>query len=88
MKFILIQVRVTDNGEGIDADQLPHLFDRFYRGDSARRRDAAGSGIGLTIARAMVEAHGGRLTVFSAGSGEGATFTISLPVAPQAADSH
>ena len=83
-----IQVRVTDNGEGIDADQLPHLFDRFYRGDSARRRDAAGSGIGLTIARAMVEAHGGRLTVFSAGSGEGATFTISLPVAPQAADSH
>ncbi|HQZ86135.1 MAG TPA: HAMP domain-containing sensor histidine kinase, partial [Actinomycetota bacterium] len=59
-----IQVQVSDNGEGIDEDQLPHLFDRFYRGDSARGRDAAGSGIGLTIAKALVEAHGGRLTAF------------------------
>lgn len=83
-----IQVHVIDNGEGIDADQLPHLFDRFYRGDSARGRDTAGSGIGLTIARAMVEAHGGRLTAFSAGSGEGATFTISLPRGPVEAKSH
>ena len=82
-----IQVRVTDNGEGVDADQLPHLFDRFYRGDSARGRDTAGSGIGLTIARALVEAHGGRLTAFSAGPGEGATFTISLPRAPVEANS-
>jgi two-component system sensor histidine kinase BaeS len=48
-----IQIRVADDGEGIDADALPHLFDRFYRGDSARGRDAAGSGIGLTIARAL-----------------------------------
>lgn len=80
-----IQVRVTDEGEGIGADQLPHLFDRFYRGDSARGRDTAGSGIGLTIARALIEAHGGRLTAFSAGSGEGATFTISLPREPAAA---
>lgn len=80
-----IQVRVTDEGEGIDADQLPHLFDRFYRGDSARGRDTAGSGIGLTIARALIEAHSGRLTAFSAGSGEGATFTISLPREPAAA---
>lgn len=78
-----IDVRVTDNGEGITADQLPHLFDRFYRGDSARRRDAAGSGIGLTIAKALIEAHGGRLTAASAGSGQGATFTISLPIPPQ-----
>ena len=83
-----IQVRVTDNGEGIDADQLPHLFDRFYRGDSARRRDTAGSGIGLTIARALVEAHGGRLTAFSAGSGKGATFAMSLPRGPVEANSH
>lgn len=81
-----IQVRVTDDGEGIEALQLPHLFDRFYRGDSARGRDAAGSGIGLTIARALVEAHGGRLTVFSAGVGEGSTFTVSLPVLPPEAD--
>ena len=80
-----IQVRVTDEGEGIGADQLPHLFDRFYRGDSARGRDTAGSGIGLTIARALIEGHGGRLTAFSAGSGEGATFTISLPREPAAA---
>ncbi|MFZ1284943.1 MAG: HAMP domain-containing sensor histidine kinase [Propionicimonas sp.] len=81
-----IQVHTTDNGEGIDADQLPHLFDRFYRGDSARGRDAAGSGIGLTIAKALVEAHGGRLTVFSAGLGAGSTFTISLPGASLQAD--
>ena len=81
-----IQVRVSDDGEGIDADALPHLFDRFYRGDSARGRDAAGSGIGLTIARALVEAHGGQLTVFSAGLGQGATFTISLPGAVSEAD--
>ena len=81
-----IQVRVIDDGEGIAAHALPHLFDRFYRGDSARGRDAAGSGIGLTIARALVEAHGGQLTVFSAGLGQGATFTISLPGAMSEAD--
>ena len=80
LKKSTIQVRVTDNGEGIDANQLPHLFDWFFRGDSARGRDAAGvPGIGLTIARALVEAHGGRLTALSAGLGTGATFTLSLP---------
>lgn len=77
-----VSVQVADNGEGIAPDQLVHVFDRFYRGDSARRRDAAGSGIGLTIARALVEAHGGWLTAASEGVQRGATFTLTLPLAP------
>ncbi|MCB0911356.1 MAG: HAMP domain-containing histidine kinase [Propionibacteriaceae bacterium] len=73
-------VAVADTGDGIAPDQLRHVFDRFYRGDTARTRDAAGSGIGLTIARALVEAHGGQLTAVSPGSGLGSTFTLSLPI--------
>jgi signal transduction histidine kinase len=73
-----VQVIVQDTGEGIDPDQLTHVFERFYRGDAARTRDARGSGVGLTIAKAIAEAHGGRLTVTSSGRGRGATFTLSL----------
>jgi two-component system, OmpR family, sensor histidine kinase BaeS len=69
---------VTDTGAGIDPEHLPHLFQRFYRADPARSR-SAGSGIGLTISRAIVAHHGGRLTANSPGPGEGATFTIQLP---------
>ncbi|MBN9103706.1 MAG: HAMP domain-containing histidine kinase [Propionibacteriaceae bacterium] len=74
-----VSVEVTDTGDGISADQLPHVFDRFYRGDASRARDAAGSGVGLTIARALVEAHGGTLRASSAGPGRGAAFTLTLP---------
>lgn len=70
---------VADNGEGIAPEQLPHLFERFYRGDNARARDTRGAGIGLTIAKAIVDAHAGAVTADSAGPGQGATFVITLP---------
>ena len=72
---------VSDTGEGLGAEQLGHVFERFYRGDAARTRDAGGSGVGLTISKAIVEAHGGRLTASSEGRGRGATFALSLPLA-------
>ncbi len=76
-----VQVAVKDAGIGIPPDHLPHIFDRFYRVDPSRsRRAGGGSGIGLTIARALVEAHGGRIWAESAGDGQGSTFTFALPV--------
>ncbi|MEX5296603.1 HAMP domain-containing sensor histidine kinase [Kocuria sp. CPCC 205268] len=81
---------VADTGEGIAAEHLPRVFERFWRGDSARDRDHGGSGIGLTISRALVEAHGGTLAVTSSGPGAGAVFTVELParrrVGPSPAD--
>ncbi|MCF8570079.1 HAMP domain-containing histidine kinase [Gordonia sp. HY002] len=77
-----IDITVKDNGDGIAADHLPHIFDRFYRTDTSRSRDAGGSGIGLTIARALAEAHGGTLIASSRGTGHGATFTMILPKQP------
>ena len=74
-----VVIRVADTGEGIGAEQLPHIFERFYRGDTARDRDHGGSGIGLTIAKALAEAHGGTLTADSPGPGGGAVFTLTLP---------
>ncbi len=69
---------VRDNGGGIAPEDLPHLFERFYRADPSRSRRTGGSGVGLTIARAIVEAHGGTLTLSSDGIGLGATATIVL----------
>ena len=74
-----LRLSVVDTGEGIAAEQLPHLFERFYRGDTARTRDTGGSGIGLTIARGIAAAHGGSLTASSAGPGRGARFDLTLP---------
>jgi signal transduction histidine kinase len=76
---VVLQVR--DDGEGIAPNQLPHVFERFYRGDSARSRDRSGSGIGLTISKAIVDAHGGTIEATSDGPGTGATFRIALPSA-------
>ena len=76
----VVEVIVTDSGDGISAEQLPHVFERFYRGDTARDRDHGGSGIGLTISRAIADAHGGSLTASSAGPGRGSSFTLRLPV--------
>jgi signal transduction histidine kinase len=77
-----IHVSVTDNGVGIPAEHLPHLFTRFYRVDKSRSRQAGGgSGIGLTIARHLVEAHGGRIWAESGGEGLGSKFTFALKVA-------
>ena len=74
-----VEYAVTDTGEGVPAEHLPHLFDRFYRVDSARDRNHGGSGIGLAIAKALVEAHAGGISATSPGTGAGSTFTVRLP---------
>ena len=74
-----IEVSVTDTGEGIPAEDLTNVFERFYRVDKSRSRTTGGSGLGLTIARRLVEAHGGKITVQSE-SGKGSRFTFTLPV--------
>lgn len=71
-------VRVRDEGEGIAAENLPHIFDRFYRADTARARATGGTGLGLAIARAIVDDHGGEISVESQ-LGHGTTFTVRLP---------
>jgi two-component system, OmpR family, sensor histidine kinase BaeS len=76
---------VADSGMGLAAEHLPHLFERFYRVDKSRSRAVGGSGIGLTIARAIVEAMGGRIWAESPGPGQGSTFSFTLPVADGAA---
>ncbi|MER2224005.1 MAG: ATP-binding protein, partial [Rhodococcus sp. (in: high G+C Gram-positive bacteria)] len=76
-RFILT---LTDEGDGVAAEHLPYLFERFYRADAARDRAHGGAGIGLSIAKALVEAHGGQITAASDGAGQGTTFVIALPV--------
>jgi len=78
------RIRVTDTGEGFDPGQAAQLFERFYRGDSSRTGNGAGSGIGLTIAKAIVQAHHGQLLGHSDGPGTGARFKIILPIAGRA----
>lgn len=75
------QVAVADSGVGIAAENLPHLFERFYRVDTSRSRHSGGSGIGLTIARHLTWAMGGSLAASSPGEGQGSTFTLTLPLA-------
>lgn len=72
-------VAVSDTGDGIPAEHLGQLFDRFYRVDAARDREHGGAGIGLAIAKALVEGHGGTIAAESDGPGAGSTFTVSLP---------
>lgn len=74
-------IAVTDSGIGIAAEHLPLLFTRFYRVDKSRSRAGGGSGIGLTLAKHLVEAHGGRIWTESPGPGQGSTFTFTLPLA-------
>ena len=73
-----IEVAVEDTGEGLEPEDLPQVFDRFFRGSRARTRESAGSGLGLTIARAIVELHGGRIWAQS-DKGHGATFFFTVP---------
>ena len=75
-----VEISVRDTGSGIAPEHLPHIFDRFYRADPARSRQLGGSGIGLTIARALVEAHGGSIHASSPGLGHGTTIAVILPV--------
>lgn len=74
-----VEIAVEDDGEGFTAEDSSRLFERFFRADSSRTRENSGSGIGLTISRALVDAHGGTMAAASEGPGRGATFTISLP---------
>lgn len=76
-----IILTVADTGGGIAPEDLPHLFERFYRADRSRSRASGGSGIGLTIARALVEAQGGTIRIESPGPGRGATACVTLPQA-------
>ena len=75
-----VVLRVTDTGIGIDPIDLPHVFERFYRGDKSRQREQAphGNGLGLSICKSIVQAHGGDIQVYST-PGKGATFAIRLP---------
>lgn len=72
------ELSIRDNGSGITEEQLPHVFERFYRGDASRTRKYGGAGLGLSITKSIVEAHGGMIRADSR-VGEGATFTITLP---------
>ena len=78
-----VQIEVEDTGEGIPAEHLQRVFERFYRVDHARSRSTGGSGIGLTITRALIQAHSGRIHARSAGLNQGTTFVITLPRAAQ-----
>ena len=73
-----VTIQVADTGSGIAPEDLPHVFDRFYRGDKSRSRRGGGAGLGLAITRQLVTAHGGQIEVASA-AGLGTTFTITLP---------
>jgi signal transduction histidine kinase len=72
---------VSDTGPGIGPEDLPRVFDRFFRLDAARTRARGGSGLGLAICKELVEAHGGRIWVDSV-PGAGSTFTLTLPAQP------
>ncbi|MBN2169353.1 MAG: HAMP domain-containing histidine kinase [Actinobacteria bacterium] len=74
-----VRIQVIDNGEGIDAEVLPNLFDRFYRVEKSRAKKHGGSGLGLSICKELAETLGGSITVNSA-VGQGTTFTVELPV--------
>lgn len=75
-----VEFAVTDDGEGIDAEFLPHLFERFRQADASTTRRHGGLGIGLSIVKSLVEMHGGAVRATSPGPGQGATFTIDLPI--------
>jgi PAS domain S-box-containing protein len=75
-----VEASVTDSGEGIPSNFLPHVFDRFSQADSSITRKYGGLGVGLAIVRHLVELHGGTIRAESAGSGQGATFSLQLPV--------
>jgi two-component system, OmpR family, sensor histidine kinase BaeS len=76
-----VEISVIDTGDGITAEHVPHVFERFYRADAARDRSHGGAGIGLAIAKALIEAHGGSISARSDGRNQGSTFALRLPKA-------
>jgi len=81
------RITISDSGEGIPSEFLPHIFDRFRQADSSRTRRHGGLGLGLAIVRNLVELHNGEVEAYSAGEGRGAVFTVTLPCAATAARS-
>lgn len=81
------EIRVTDTGQGISAEFLPFVFDRFRQADSSSTRQHGGLGLGLAIARHLIEIHGGAIEARSSGAGAGAAFTVRLPLVGSVADS-
>src|ERR1051325_6614259 len=79
-----VVIRVRDDGIGIPADVLPHVFERFWQADSTPARAPGGLGLGLAIVKQIAELHGGAVKAESPGPGRGATFTITLPAAGRA----
>ena len=75
----LVQIVIKDNGQGISADFLPHVFERFRQGDASTTKKFGGLGLGLAIVRHLVELHGGSVQAESQGEGKGSTFTVTLP---------
>jgi CheY-like chemotaxis protein len=75
-----VEVEVADDGDGITAERLPYVFDRFYRADPSRSRETGGSGLGLSVSRAFVEAHGGTITATREGPGQGTAIHFELPM--------
>jgi PAS domain S-box-containing protein len=75
-----VEITVSDTGDGISPDFLPYVFDRFSQGDATKARTQPGLGLGLAIVRHMVELHGGSVHAYSSGPGQGATFTVKLPL--------
>ncbi len=75
-----VELTVSDTGQGIAAEFLPHVFERFTQADTTSTRQHSGLGLGLGITRHLVELHGGTINVYSAGEGKGATFVVSLPI--------
>jgi CheY-like chemotaxis protein len=80
-----VEITVSDTGEGISADFLPHVFERFRQGDSATTRRYGGLGLGLSIVKHLVELHGGAVEAQSPGPAQGSTFRVALPLAPMQA---
>ena len=78
-----LSVKVRDSGIGIAAEHLPHIFEMFGQVESARERSQGGQGIGLSLARGLVEMHGGTIHARSDGAGKGSEFEIRLPLAPR-----
>jgi signal transduction histidine kinase len=79
-------VRVTDTGVGISSEDIPHIFDRFYRGDNAHEVSTPGTGLGLSLAKEAIQLFGGRITVTSE-LNHGSTFTMWLPGMPKLVES-